>query len=75
MATIEELQARVEGLNQALADGVRQVSVRGQITTYQTTASLIEARNDAERQLRALEEAAAPRGRFRMLYQAGRGYD
>lgn len=80
-ATQEEVDAQaaaVTSLNQAIDDGVRQVSIRGQTTTYNTTASLIQARDDAERRLKALRadlvDAVAPSGRISYYYHAGRGY-
>jgi hypothetical protein len=76
---IDAAQASVAALNQAIDDGVRQVSVRGQTTTYNTTDSLIRARNDADLRLKALlaEFEGSPRvsGRIQYLYQADRGYD
>ena len=75
---IDAAAASVAGLNQAIDDGVRQVSIRGQTTTYNTSASLIEARNDAERRLKALREQfegqPTPSGRVAYFYQSGRGY-
>lgn len=75
---IDAAEASVAGLNQAIDDGVRQVSIRGQTTTFNTTASLIEARNDAQRRLGALRaefaETAQPSGRVAYYYHAGRGY-
>lgn len=75
---IDAAAAAVEGLNQAIDDGVRQVSIRGQTTTYNTTASLIAARDDAARRLKALQDEFAgttqPSGRVNYLYHAGRGY-
>lgn len=80
-ATQEEVDAQaaaVASLNQAIDDGVRQVSIRGQTTTYNTTASLIQARDDAQRRLNALRadlaDSVAPAGRFSYYYHAGRGY-
>jgi hypothetical protein len=70
-------QAQIDGLNQALADGVRQVTIGDQTTTYNTTDSLIHARDDLQRQFNAEQARAAgkPRGTRTRLYFAGRGYE
>lgn len=70
-------QADIDALNQAIADGVRQVTIRGQTTTYNTTASLIQARDDLKREMReqAAAEASAVNPRVHLLYHADRGYD
>lgn len=68
-------QADVDALNQAIVDGVRSVTIGGQTTIFNTTDSLIRARDDALRQLNA--EAARLAGRVNrrtLLYHAGRGY-
>lgn len=71
-------QAQVDALNLAIADGVRQVTLPdGQTTTYNTTASLIAARDDMRRELFAATAAAATtptRGTMTLAYYAGRGY-
>ena len=72
-------QADIDALNRAIADGVRQVTINGQTTTYNTTDSLIRARNDLQAQLN-LETAAAPDSTVKMrpkqtyLQYGGRGY-
>lgn len=69
-------QAHIDALNLAIADGVRQVTIGGITTTYNTTESLIKARDDQLEQLKKQTDAAA--GRVRptrtKLYFAGRGY-
>lgn len=75
---IDAQAAAVAALNVAIDDGVRQVTIRGQTTTYNTTDSLIRARDDAQRRLAAMRAElaeAAPPPRMRLLYHAGRGYD
>jgi len=69
-------QADIDALNQAIADGVRQVTINGQSTTYNTTASLIQARNDLQALLNAETLRASGRGpgKRQYLYYAGRGY-
>ena len=74
-------QADVDALNRAIADGVRSVTIGGETTIYNTTDSLIRARDDMVRQLAALDAAAAAaagqrvRGRRTYLHYAGRGYN
>lgn len=70
------LQAQVDALNRALASGVRSVTIGGQTTTFNTTASLIEARDDAQTRLANAQAAAAGRRRNSriLLYYNGRGY-
>jgi hypothetical protein len=70
-------QADIDTLNQAIADGVRQVTLPGgQVTIYQTTESLIKARDDMRTEmLRAQSRAAGTRrNRRTLLHYAGRGY-
>jgi hypothetical protein len=73
MATPTE---RLESLNQAIDDGVRQVTIDGQTVTYNTTDSLIRARDDLKRRIAAETNAVSPRppSRQTMLYYSGRGY-
>lgn len=71
-------QAHIDALNQAIADGVRSVTVGGETTIYNTTDSLIRARDDMKREL-ARQEAAAdatkrPKRRT-YLHYGGRGYN
>lgn len=77
MATPEEileLQTNVKSLNVAIASGARSVTLGGQTITYNTTASLIQARDDQLAQLNgALATKRRPRHMY--LYQAGRGID
>lgn len=77
MATPEEiliLKEAVVSLNAAIASGARSVTLRGQTITYNTTASLIQARDDQQRQL-LLAEVGDRRSRQSYGYQSGRGYD
>jgi hypothetical protein len=69
-------QADVDALNQAIADGVRSVTIGGDTTIYNTSDSLIRARDDMRRELLASEvrdtgKRLSKRG---TLYYAGRGY-
>lgn len=73
MATLQE---QLDLLNQMITDGVRSVTVGGQTTIYNTTDSLIRARNDLQERLNA-ETAAAEAKRVpkqTYLHHAGRGY-
>lgn len=80
MPTLDEqitgLQARVESLNQKIADGVRQVTIGGDTTVLNTTDSLRAARDDVLRQLATLQaqQAGQPRQRMTRLFYSGRGY-
>ena len=71
-------QADIDQLNAAIASGVRSVTIGGITTIYNTTESLVKARNDILQQLQAQNAAAAgaPR-RSRQMYAvfAGRDYD
>ena len=73
MATTSEIQARVEALNKAIASGVRSVTLGGQTTTFNTTDSLIRARDDALAQLQA-SQATGRKSRTTKLVYTGRGY-
>ena len=70
-------QADIDSLNNALAEGTRQVTLGGQSVTYQTTESLIRARNDLKNQLDKANNLAAGtvRSKRTMLYYGGRGYE
>lgn len=77
---VDALAANVAGLEQMIADGVRQVTLGGQTVTYNTADSLIRARDDALDRLRAATaelttSVAARRSRVVLLSQNGRGYD
>lgn len=76
-------EALILDLNSMVADGVRQVTIRGQTTTFNTTDSLIKARNDARTELRRMkaelagQDGSTPgyQGSIQYLYYSGRGYD
>lgn len=71
------LLEQLEGLNQAIADGVRQVTIGDQTTTYNTTDSLLRARDDVQRRYNAEQGRAAGRrpAKRSLLVFGGRGYD
>jgi len=69
-------QATVDALNQAIDDGVRSVTIGGQTTIYNTTDSLMRARDDAQARLNkelARTEGTRP-SKQTYAYYAGRGY-
>lgn len=70
-------QADLDALNQAIADGVRSVTVGGQTTIYNTTDSLIRARDDVRAELLRVQQREQGRrvSRRTMLHYAGRGYN
>ena len=74
-------RARVAGLDDMLANGVRQVTIGDQTITYNTTDSLQRARDSASARLTrmlqanvAAETGAAGQPRQTQLVYAGRGY-
>lgn len=67
-------QQDIDNLNAAIAAGVRQATIGGQTVLYQTTDSLIKARDDMREQLKA-QTAAPKRSRQMQAVHAGRGYE
>lgn len=69
------LQEQLDELNAAIAAGVRQVTIGGETTAYNTSDSLIRARDDVERRLRAENvRPGQPVGAVKRLHYGGRGY-
>ncbi len=70
-------QADIDNLNAAIASGTRQVTIGGQTVLYQTTESLIKARDDLSKELQRQADLAAGKKRSKqtLAYYAGRGYD
>lgn len=70
-------QADLDNLNQAIADGVRSVTIGGQTTIFNTTDSLIRARDDVRSELLKQQARTADRrpNRRTLLYYGGRGYN
>lgn len=69
-------QDQIDALNQAIADGVRQVTIGDQTTTWNTTDSLIKARDDLQAQFNRQQarESAKRVGSRTKLFYSGRGY-
>ena len=67
-------QADIDSLNAAIASGARSVTLGGQSIIFNTTESLIKARDNLARQL-AAQETVKRRPRQTQMYYAGRGYD
>lgn len=69
-------QADIDALNQAIADGVRSVTIGGQTTIYNTIDSLIRARDDMRKELAAVTAAESGKRRSRqtLLTYGGRQY-
>ncbi len=70
-------QADIDALNTAIADGVRSVTIAGQTTIYNTTASLIQARDDLRRELAIItsRETNRRRNTRTLLTYSGRDYN
>lgn len=70
-------QQDIDALNQAIIDGVRSVTIGGQTTLYNTTESLIKARNDMRAELARQDARTAQRryNRRTLLAYGGRGYN
>lgn len=65
-------QADIDNLNAAIASGTRQVTIGGQTVLYQTTESLIKARDTLASDL--ARSTGTKRSRQTSAYYAGRGY-
>lgn len=72
--TQQQLEAGIASLNDAIASGVRSALIGGQQITYNTSDSLIRARNDLQNQLNGLL-GAGRRSRQAYGFLNGRGYD
>ena len=69
-------QTDIDNLNAAIASGARSVTIGGQTVIYNTTESLIKARNDLQKQLNAqAAQGGARRPKQALLFQNGRGYN
>lgn len=67
-------QLDIDNLNAAIASGTRSVTLGGQTIIYNTTASLIQARDNLRKEL-AAQARLSRRARQTYAYQNGRGYD
>jgi hypothetical protein len=65
-------QSDIDNLNAAIASGARSVTIGGQTVIYNTTESLIKARNDLQNQLQ--QQSGTRRRKQSYLFHAGRGY-
>ena len=74
---VATLRKYAESLNRAIATGARSVTLGGQTVIYNTTESLIMARNEMLRQLAAAERCVKNTRVSRQNYAvySGRGYD
>lgn len=68
-------QSDIDNLNAAIAAGVRQATIGGQTVLYQTTESLIKARDDMKAELNKVNGGGVKRSRQIQAYHAGRGYE
>lgn len=70
-------QADIDALNSAIKAGVRSVTIGGQTVIYNTTESLIKARNDMQATLNAQNAQATGKRRHKqmVLVQVNRGYE
>lgn len=73
MATLDE---QIAALDEAIAQGVRSVTIQGETTTLNTTQSLIQARDDLIRRKAAQDATtgAAVIRPVRLLHYGDRGY-
>lgn len=74
---VERLKGYIDKLNAAIANGARSVTLGGQTIIYNTTESLIKARNDMRAQLAAEERVclgASRASRQHYAVFAGRDY-
>lgn len=68
-------QSDIDNLNAAIAAGVRQATIGGQTVLYQTTESLIKARDDMQKELNKVNSGGLKRSRQSLAYYGGRGYE
>lgn len=69
-------QQDLDNLNAAISTGVRSVTIGGITTIYNTTESLIKARDDMRKELTAQTTQSSGKRRQKQSYmvQSGRGY-
>ena len=66
-------QDDIDSLNAIIASGARSGTLGGQTVTFNTTASLIQARDDMVKQLR--QQNGKAKRKQTLMYQSGRGYE
>jgi len=69
------LRTYVAKLTKAIGSGARSVTLGGQTITYNTTASLIQARDDMVKEIKKQTDAANPVKRSRQSYAVFAGRD
>ena len=74
LPSVETLQTYVAALNRAIASGARSVTLGGQTITYNTTDSLIRARDDMLKQLRQQSGSSSRPSRQSYAVFGGRDY-
>lgn len=74
LPSVETLQTYVAALNRAIASGARSVTLGGQTITYNTTDSLIRARDDMLKQLRQQSAVSSRPSRQSYAVFGGRDY-
>jgi hypothetical protein len=76
VGTMAVTQTDIDALNRAIASGTRSVTIGGQTVIYNTTESLIKARNDLQAQLSAQNSKASGsrKPKQMLLFQNGRGF-
>lgn len=74
--TMAVTQADIDALNTAISRGTRSVTIGGQTVTYNTSDSLIRARDNLQSQLNAQNAriTGVRRPKQSYLVQTGRGY-
>lgn len=72
---IATLRSYVAKLNKAIASGARSVTLGGQTIIYNTTESLIKARDDMQKQLNATQALQSGTKRSKQTYAVFSGRD
>ena len=67
-------QTDIDNLNVAIASGARSATVGGQTLIYNTTASLIQARNDLQKQLNSQNRLAGRSLQTYLFQKIGRAH-
>lgn len=75
MATLEELQAQLKEINDAIASPERQVTLGSQNVTLRSIDDLIKARDAIQTQIDGVTPDAKPRPKRLYAQYSGRGFD